>query len=173
MGPTNYLFSAGSKLGLKDNNGLFYRDSKVKITDILDGTSNTVMTGETLKGDGKAGGDVRRHHVQLKSAALAQADEETGVNDFKSGKNVVGTRGRSWMDGRFLQGTFTGTRSANDDKPDVDCGGDGGLSGLRSLGNVVQVGFGDGSVRAISLGLKLDTWKLLTDRGDGQVIPEF
>src|SRR5262245_58471 len=170
-GPTNYLFNAGNKPALKNNNGVFYLDSKVKLTDIVDGTSNTLMVGETLKGDGKPGGDVRRHHVRLKAAALEKADAETGVNDFKNGKNVVANRCASWMDGRFLQGTFTGTRSANDDKPDVDCGGDGGLSALRSVSNGVNVGLCDGSVRFLDNKVSLDTWKLLAQRDDGQALP--
>src|SRR5262249_8053885 len=45
-GPTNYLFNAGSKPGLKDNDGLLYQESKVKFADITDGTSNTFMAGE-------------------------------------------------------------------------------------------------------------------------------
>ena len=60
-GPTNYLFNAGSKPGLADNDGIFYHDSKINIADITDGTSNTLFSGETLKGDGgtKAGGRAR------------------------------------------------------------------------------------------------------------------
>ncbi len=51
-GPTNYLFNAGSKPDLADNDGIFYLDSKITFADITDGTSNTLLTGETLKGDG-------------------------------------------------------------------------------------------------------------------------
>jgi len=77
------------------------------------------------------------------------------------------------MDGRFLQGTFTGTRQLNDSKPDVDCGGKGGLSGLRSLTDGNNIGMGDGSVRYITNKIKLDVWKLLSNRDDGQVLPDF
>src|SRR5262249_34718122 len=33
-GPTNYLFCAGSKPALADNDGVFYQDSKVKLSDV-------------------------------------------------------------------------------------------------------------------------------------------
>ena len=51
-GPTSYLLIAGSKNSLEDNDGLFYRDSKTKFTDIADGTSNTLFSVETLLGEG-------------------------------------------------------------------------------------------------------------------------
>jgi type II secretory pathway pseudopilin PulG len=176
-GPTNYLFNAGSKTDLADNDGIFYRDSKISIRDITDGTSNTLFTGETLKGDGGAKAvDVRRQYVLLKKGALKEIKADADIQDFKDNKNIAGDRCASWMDGRFLQGTFTGTRVLNDAKPDVSCGGDGGLSGLRSVNPSVIVGMADGSVRVITEkanGLAPNVWKLLTSRNDGEVLPDF
>jgi type II secretory pathway pseudopilin PulG len=174
-GPTNYLFNAGSKPDLDQNNGVFYLNSKIKIQEITDGTSNTIMTGDTLRGDGgKRAVDVRRQHVLLGKEALAGLKDESGVDDFKNNKNIAANRGWSWMDGRFLQGTFTGTRQINDDKPDVSCAGAGGLSALRSMpGTFVNVSMCDGSVRTLAKEIKLETWRLLCSRNDGVVVPEF
>lgn len=174
-GPTNYLFNAGSKADLDKNDGVFFLNSKVRITDITDGTSNTFMTGETLRGDGgKQAADVRRQYVLLDKDALAGLKDESGVDEFKNNKNIAGNRGFSWMDGRFLQGTFTGTRTLNDDKPDVSCAGAGGLSALRSVpGTFVNVSMCDGSVRALTKEIKLESWRLLCARNDGVVVPEF
>ena len=179
FGPTNYLFNAGSKPDIgadpKTTDGVFYTNSKTKLAEITDGTSNTLMTGETLRGDGgKQATDVHRQYVLLDKGALKGLKDDAGVQEFKDNKNIAGNRGSSWMDGRFLQGMFTGTRVANDEKPDVDCGGVGGLSALRSMpGTPVNVGMCDGSVRGITKELKLEVWHQLTSRNDGQAIPEF
>jgi len=174
VGATNYVFNAGSKPSLTDNDGIFYRNSKVRIASVTDGLSNTLMTGETLKGDGGTKAvDLRRQHVQLEEDALKDLNDDSGVKDFADNKHIAGDRCASWLDGRFLQGTFTGTRVLNDKKPDVNCAGAGGLSGLRSLGKTSNIGMCDGSVRSVSDKVNPDVWKLLAGRSDGMVIPDF
>ncbi len=161
-GATNYLFNAGTKASLADNDGVFYQNSKSRIpATFTDGLSNTIVVVETLKGDGqKKAEDVRRQHVAYKADALKGLKEDAGVQDFKEGKRIAGDRCASWMDGRFLQGTFNSGRRPNDSKPDVSCGGMGGWSGPRSLTNTIIVGLGDGSVRVIDAKkISYDTWK--------------
>jgi type II secretory pathway pseudopilin PulG len=170
LGPTNYLFVAGSKPALKDNDGIFYTDSKTRIAEITDGTANTLVIIETLRGDGgKQAVDVHRQHVLLGADALKDIKDETGVSDWQNNKNIVGDRCSSWMDGRFLQGTCTTTRVANDAKPDVSCGGAGGLSAARSLEKDVIVGFADGHIRVLTDAVPLETWKAMGSRNGGEV----
>ena len=171
-GATNYLFCAGANADLKDNNGIFFLNSKVTIQEITDGTSNTILTVETLKGDSMVKAtDMRRQHVLLKAAALKGLKEDAGEQEWKDDKNIAADRCASWMDGRFLQGTFTGTRALNDKRPDVNCGGAGGWSGGRSLRTVTNVGIADGSIRTVSDAVKLETWKIIAGRNDGLVVP--
>ena len=173
-GATNYLFCAGSKPALADNDGVFYQDSKVKLTDILDGTSNTMLAVETLKGDGGVKAmDVHRQHVLLKKDDLKGIKDDAGVKEWEKDKSIAADRCASWMDGRFLQGTFTATRTRNDDKPDVSCAGAGGLSGIRCLDNDASIALCDGSTRTVSKNVKLDVWKAMATRNGGEVVPDF
>src|SRR5262245_24004834 len=41
LGPTSYFAVAGTKAPLEDNDGVFYKNSAIRLTDITDGTSNT------------------------------------------------------------------------------------------------------------------------------------
>jgi type II secretory pathway pseudopilin PulG len=168
---SSYLFIAGSKYPLKDNDGVYYTDSKVALADIKDGSSNTVMVGESLRGDGgKRAVDVHRQHVRLKEADLKGLTEQSGVKDFADNKNIAANRCTSWADGRMLQGTCTLTRRINDEKPDVDCGGAGGLSGLRSLTNTVNILLCDGSVHPVTDAVKADVLKAIATRDGGEVV---
>jgi Tfp pilus assembly protein PilE len=171
-GPTNYLFLAGTKPALKDNNGVFYRDSRIRLTDITDGTSQTATIVETLRGDGKAKAvSVRRQHVRLTEKDLKGIKDTAGDAEWKAGKKITGDRGSMWIDGRFLQGTITVTRPFNSPKPDVDCGGEGGLSAPRSWYPYTQVAMGDGSVRTVAAKVKFKTWQAATTRDGGEPLP--
>jgi type II secretory pathway pseudopilin PulG len=173
-GATNYLFNAGANASLTDNNGVFYLNSKVRLPDITDGTSQTLMIGETLKGDGRNKAmDPRRQHVALKEAALKNLADDAGVKEWKDDKNIAGNRCASWMDGRYLQGTWTAGRPINDMRPDVDCGGAGGWAGFRTGTTGCNIALCDGSARFVTKNVGLDVWKPLAGRNDGLVVPDF
>jgi hypothetical protein len=171
FGPTSYLLNAGSQYALKDNDGVFFLDSKVRLPDITDGTSNTLMEVETLKGNGGDKADsVQRQHVALAADDLMGLTDDSGVKYWKDGAKIAGDRGASWMDGRFLQATCNFRLAYNDPRPDVTCGGAGGVFGVRGPANGTNVGIADGSVRFINPKLKVETWRQLATRAGGEVI---
>jgi hypothetical protein len=165
-GATNYLL----------NDQVFFLNSRSKIPGTFaDGTSKTIITGETLKGDGKTKAvTVKRQYVLLKKEDLKAAGPNTGVKYFKDGKNIAGDRCASWMDGRFLQGTFNGRLLPNDARPDVSCGGVSGVSALRSFEDFVLVGLADGHVRTMRNSISDTTWKAaMTPAGRDLLGPDW
>jgi type II secretory pathway pseudopilin PulG len=161
-GATNYLF----------NDLLFAREPKYNISNIPDGSSTTIAIGETLKGDGSdKAEDVRRQYVLLKKDALKGVTPDTGASYWKENDKIAGDRCASWMDGRFLQGTFNGKLKPNDERPDANCGGEGGVSTLRSLNDQIAVGLADGSTRFIDAKkISFTTWTYAIDPADGNVL---
>jgi prepilin-type processing-associated H-X9-DG protein len=130
-----------------------------------------VMLGETLKGDGgKKAVDLKRQHVALKKDALKDVKEDSGVQDWKDSKNIAGDRGASWMDGRFLQATFTATRLPNAPEPDVDCEGLGGMCSLRSLDGRMNILYFDGHVSSVDKKIDIKVWKAVCNWKNNQPV---
>jgi type II secretory pathway pseudopilin PulG len=140
-------------------------------TSFPDGTSNTIWTAETLKGNGGTRAvTVQRQMVLLDKDALKDIKDDAGVKYFKDNKHISGDRCASWMDGHFLQTTFNGRLRPNDERPDVSCAGEGGVSAIRSRMSIVQVGMADGSVRSVSQSISEATWRAAITPAGGEVL---
>ncbi len=135
-----------------------------------DGTSNTILFAETLKGDGGTRAvTVQRQIVLLDKDALKDIKDDAGVTDFKDNKHISGDRCASWMDGHFLQTRFNGRLRPNDGRPDVSCAGAGGVSAVRSRLPAVLVGLADGSVRGVGAKVSEATWRAALTPAGGEV----
>ena len=79
-GPSNYAACLGSNADgdAANGDGLFYQNSKVRMTDVIDGTSNTVAFSEAILGAGGPNqtgstGDVRTLYKQV-TTSVSQAE---------------------------------------------------------------------------------------------------
>ena len=173
-GGTNYLLVAGSKPSIawdgkdasKQPNGTFFQISHVRIQHITDGTSNTIMTMETTRGQDQINTPVRAYAVKpgpLPDALEANADR---------GDKRAYDRGGSWIIGGFLQTLGNVSLPINARDFDLSYGLlEGGLSGMRSLHpGGANAGFCDGSVQFISNSIDQKVLEAMGTRNGGEVV---
>jgi hypothetical protein len=169
---TNYFGNAGTKPSLEKNNGVFF-DGGLKITEIPDGTSNTIAFIEGLRGDGTTTATlVARQHVRLTEKDLAGLKDDAGTKEWKADEKIAGDRGAWWISGKFLHTNQTITRGFNDAKPDVDCSGKGGLAAPRTMIGMVNITLCDGSVRSVTDSVSFKVWQSISTRNGGENLPK-
>jgi prepilin-type N-terminal cleavage/methylation domain-containing protein len=146
--------------GTADPGGIFYRDSRVRLTDITDGTTNTLMASEGVirtNGTGAWG--------ELGGFWGGAPHGAYGFSTFQVPNTTVPDRVYSCKTTTF---------------PNAPCenGNAGGLPGRwnfarsKHTGGVVAA-MGDASVRFISNTITPFTWQALGTRADGLVIGDF
>ncbi len=192
LAPTNYAFCLGTGttrgrtnwLGSPwDADGVFFAQSKVKLTDIKDGTSNTIGSSERILGEG---GEVTtlgtRAELKPQTMFVNPNAETTDANCGSSLRiNFSQRRMYTWIAGEPRCTSYNHYYAPND-KVNPDCvanftGTDPvtrssghGLSTARSKHNGgVNVTYCDGSVRFISDSIDLPTWRALATRSGGEV----
>jgi prepilin-type N-terminal cleavage/methylation domain-containing protein len=143
-----------------DTGGVFYRFSKTKITDISDGSTNTLLVSE----------------AKIRGVNL-------NVNTWGEPGSYWG--GARW--GSFGFSTFETPNTTVSDKiyscrsitfPNAPCTSNSGSGILANYvrsyhSGVVNAAMGDASVRSFQNGIDAMTWRLLGTRSDGLVIPSF
>ncbi|MGL6073578.1 MAG: DUF1559 domain-containing protein [Fimbriiglobus sp.] len=171
-GPSNYLACVGSNADgdAAVGNGIFYQNSAVKITDITDGSSNTIAFSESLLGAGgpsQSGttGDVKRFYKQVTSFSAATC---------AASSTLIADRGSLWADGSFNAGLFNAILPPN--SPTMDCvrHSNPANKAARSLHEGgVNVLFGDGSVKFVRDTVTLSAWQAAGSRNGGEVPGEL
>ncbi|QDS96486.1 hypothetical protein FF011L_52970 [Roseimaritima multifibrata] len=176
----NYMVNAGPGVGLSycsrsDTDGMFWRGSNVRFADITDGTSNTILLAETLLG--MRGDDTTSlvdHRTQIKRVSgggPCAATAESLV--VRSATRYEGRRAGQWIRNITYHTFINGFFPPNADVPDVSHHGE-AVSGSRSQHpSGVNLALADGSVRLVAETIDLDTWRLLHNRHDGQVLSNF
>jgi len=188
---TNYLWSTGSTIdtggcatAARNANGVFVEDMGKRLTDITDGTSNTIMAAEYIPGVDNANGFKVVSAITVANRAFpTQAELDTIAAD--PGTKVLTNNGRWWAWHSHTDALFN-TAAPPNWKCQNGAGGAGvggaglawdsctGLVPARSLHTGgVNVCLADGSVRFISNTVALLTWQLLGNARDGQVLGNF
>lgn len=169
------------------NNGMFNLRVPVRMGDVTDGTSNTIMAGEQLLSGTVPTKDnlVNLHQAVAIPAGwdgtiLTQAQLDDWGTRCTAGTTIRSETGRYWTPGVHEQTVFNTLLPPNSKYANctAHCGGcapDGpAMLGARSLHTGgVQVVLGDGSVRFVSENVDYLTWQRLGSRNDGNVLGEF
>ncbi|MCG6158039.1 DUF1559 domain-containing protein [Rubinisphaera margarita] len=191
----NYAGCAGSTWNIwtgADTHGVITRRNCIGMRDILDGTSNVIMVGEILTGDGNQGRVSDSDIVRLGTAPTFADPEFITEAELNTAGAAIDAEdpaaagsysncGRDWAAGHAYQTMFNTAAPPNWKHRSAAFGGGFGecadRSGLyvsrsRHQGGV-QAGLADGSVRFISENVDLMTWHRLGVRDDGEVLGEF
>lgn len=177
---TNYMANLGSGTGLTycssgEPDGLFWRGSNIKIRDITDGTSNTVLMAETLFGHRGADTatlvDPQRQMKRISGGPPCVLDGNAIA--AMPASRYEGRRAGQWIRGLMYHTLINAYHRPNSSAPDVAHHGE-ALMGARSdHPGGVHVALADGSVRFVGENINLATWRNLHARNDGRVISDF
>jgi prepilin-type processing-associated H-X9-DG protein len=146
--------------GAGNPGGMFYRDSRTRITDAQDGSSNTLMASEgVIRGNGTgAWGELGGYWGGAPHGSYA-------FSTFEAPNTSVPDRVYSCKSTTF---------------PRAPCvnGNAGGLSGRWNFARSYHTGgvnvvMGDGSIRFINNSIDLFTWRALGTMSDGLVVGNF
>jgi prepilin-type N-terminal cleavage/methylation domain-containing protein/prepilin-type processing-associated H-X9-DG protein len=177
FGPSNYMACAGSGAGGGDataGDGLFFVNSRIRFTDIIDGTSNTAAMSEAPLGPG--GTDVT--DPSKVDPVTMYASLGTGATLSDAACQSAGTwktnRGMRWADGAYPTGLYNHWLPPNAKTPDCIRHSNPGWRAARSRHpGGVNVLFADGSVHFISDAVALPTWRALGSRHGGEAVSGF
>jgi prepilin-type N-terminal cleavage/methylation domain-containing protein len=206
FGANNYMVSLGSGTGTTydsrhPTDGVIFLNSSVRFRDITDGTSNTVVMSEAIRGDGiditlAAGAFDAFPYRKVLNMSTGASGSGPGYNGTGSGWSgtpianpdlatvalsgtnwrggAAGTgRGVGWMRGLNHAVTTNGYNTPNSRIPDIYLHGD-GYSGPRSfhVGGAHAL-MGDGTVRFLSDNIDRTTHRALHSRNGGETVAEF
>jgi prepilin-type N-terminal cleavage/methylation domain-containing protein/prepilin-type processing-associated H-X9-DG protein len=191
IGPTNYAVCVGTGAAAGANpgspwnsDGMFQARDVLRIADVTDGLSQTAMMSETILGDGpeSIGGAM----PGTAQTVYAYAGFGTLLSDGACGSagqwNVSQHRGFMWASGEMRCASYNHYYLPN--SPTCDCVANEGANTAnpytadafraarsRHIGGVNLL-LGDGSVRFVSNGVSMQTWRALATRGGQEVISD-
>jgi prepilin-type N-terminal cleavage/methylation domain-containing protein len=193
LAPTNYVANQGTGLNVTpagnrhgspyDADGVFFADSRVRIADITDGTSNTACMSESLLGDGaeSASGPTPPADVQRVYAWLSPVDTMSDAACASPSLwNLQRRRQFAWYSGEIRCASYNHYYIPNVNT--WDCVSNAPSLGFTAIGwkaarsqheGGVHLLLCDGSVRFVSENINGPTWRALATRAGNEIIGEF
>ena len=178
-GPNNYMVNMGTGVTVQSfttpNDGVAWYLSRVRMLHVTDGTSNTLLFAEAIRGnntttDASAPSDPVRQHASF--GGPGNPDPLTEA--FCAGATRwMGTRGSSWLWGREFNIAFNTMHLPNQKIPDCGNNGAGFFKASSFHSGGVNVALVDGTVRFVSSSINLATWRALSTRAGGEPIGDF
>ncbi len=183
---SNYGWSAGPNLGWNDDsrmNGMMRWDHEVPMAEVTDGTSNTILLGERVIGDGDNGRNSYSDTVLSRPNPGLTDPFPTQAQVDAWGASAGPITGAVWSQdsghcGSMVWGSafqrINEIAPPNWKYPDVQTSGCGipagdGVRGARSRHpGGVNVAMGDASVRFVTETIDLPTWQYMGARNDGK-----
>jgi prepilin-type processing-associated H-X9-DG protein len=179
FGPTNYAACAGT--GIEggtpfDADGLFYTNSAMKMADILDGTSNTVMLGEGVLGETPPPLTSRdAANPQLVYAFGQRAPLTTDGCERSALWNLSDPPGFSWANGEYRSAMYNHWAPPNARlfdcvaaitiaPPETKYAAYGWRTSRSVHPGGVNVGMADGSASFVEEGVAIEAWQAMATR---------
>ena len=160
---------------ISNADGTIFSQSKTSFRDVIDGTSNTVIFGEQLLGNGLTspppGDDYARSVIELPDGTPTTP----AACEASSAPAWSGHRGAKWINGHPGDTMYNHWYGINADVP--DCHNRYHSFVLTSARSAhpggVHVALVDGSCRFVSESVDLETWRALATRSGGEVLGDF
>jgi len=178
-GRCNYMANLGSNGWLANTDGAtggpFFSGSKVRITDILDGTSNTAMFAETKRGNYPAANPPLdcSYNNTWTSPSASDLNPPASCNTNGTGTSTLKYSGLEYFRGGLLITAYY-THTVPPNYTSYDCTNssfDSGHHAARSYhSGGVNVVFCDGSVHWVSDSISMTVWRNLGTRAGGEVV---
>lgn len=189
-GPLNYVGCLGTGVATaqqragadRNTDGVFFVNSHVIPTEILDGLSHTVTFSETTLGPGAPGPDgfvvpeIPLHPEDVWAALMPWEVQELSDAACDSAKAFGVTRGNSWAATSHLSGFFNTYLPPNSKRPDcmIHFSFSPGWVAARSRHPTgVNAAMADGSVHFIRGNIDMTLWRGMSTRYGFELIGEF